>query len=261
MWFDFEDRFKGASFVQCALDEAANDLYGKLIGKPVWQILGLKQENLPISNFTIGIGSPEEVCKRINEYPWPVYKLKLGTDRDLEVVKRVREETEVPLRVDANSAWTVEKTLEMGEALKELGVEFIEQPLPYDDWEGMERINSVGCALPIIADESMRGFEDLERCSEYFDGINIKLMKCGGITPAIKIIEAAKRTNLKVMAGCMTESSVGISALAQILPLLEYVDMDGAILLKEDIADGVKLVDGKAVFNKVNGTGVVLKNR
>lgn len=259
MWSALESQLIDNSFVQCALDEAAHDLYGKLIGKPVWELLGLKQENLPISNYTIGIGSPEEVCKRIREHPWPVYKIKLGTEMDLEVIKKVREETQVPLRVDANSAWTVEKTLEMGEELKKLGVEFIEQPLPYDDWEGMEKIKNLGCALPIIADESMRKLGDLERCADYFNGINIKLMKCGGITPALKIIEASKETDLRIMAGCMTESSVGISALAQLLPLLEIVDMDGAILLKRDIAEGVKLEEGRAIFPERNGTGVVLK--
>lgn len=259
MWAHFAKALEGRSFVQCALDEAAHDLYGRLSGQPVWQLWGLSMDKIPVSNFTIGIGTPAEVCQRIKENPWPVYKLKLGTDDDLDVLKAVRKITGVPLRVDANSAWTVEKTLFMAEKMKRLGVEFIEQPLVYEDWEGMSAIKKAGCVLPVIADESMRKFEDLKRCSEYFDGINIKLMKCGGLTPALKIIEEAKKTDLLIMAGCMTESSVGISALAQLLPYLAYVDMDGAVLLREDIADGVQLADGKAIFPERNGTGVVLR--
>lgn len=261
MWADFNAVLGSRSFVQCALDEAAHDLYGKLSGQPVWKRWGLSLNKIPLSNFTIGIGTPAEVCKRIREKPWPVYKLKLGTEDDLEVLQAVRKVTDVPLRVDANSAWTVEKTLFMAERMKEMGVEFIEQPLPYDDWEGMKALKKTGCALPVIADESMRKPEDLLRCSEHFDGINIKLMKCGGLTPALKIIEKAKEMELIIMAGCMTESSVGISALAQLLPYLSYVDMDGAILLKKDVADGVKLVNGRAIFPERNGTGVKLTGK
>ena len=143
--------------------------------------------------------------------------------------------------------------------LKELGVEFIEQPLAASDWEGMEKVQHHS-VLPIIADESCETEQDVERCSLHFHGINIKLTKCGGLTPALRMIQHAKKLGLKVMVGCMTESSVGISAIAQLLPQLDYVDMDGAMLLDEDIAEGVVIQDGgKVQFPDLGGSGIRLK--
>ena len=141
--------------------------------------------------------------------------------------------------------------------LEELGVEFIEQPLHPEDWDGMRLLKSE-CVLPLIADESCQRFEDVEKCSEGFHGINIKLMKCGGLTPALKMIEKARELNLKVMAGCMAESTVGISNLAQIAPLLDYLDADGALLLKNDTAKGVALQFGKIVYPEEKGSGISL---
>lgn len=258
MWSDFESLTSDCSFVRCALDEAAHDLYGKMNGERLFEMWGGDESNLPISNFSIGIGPVEEMVQRIHELPWPVYKIKLGTDDDLELIRSLRKVTDVPIRVDANSGWDVDKTLFMAENLSKLNVEFIEQPLRYDDWEGMKKIKDLGAALPIIADESFIGQDDFNACEEVFDGINIKLMKCGGLTPARMIIERASNSKLKVMGGCMTESSVGISALAQLLPFLDIIDMDGAMLLEKDIAEGVKLDFGKAVYPSIAGTGVTL---
>jgi L-alanine-DL-glutamate epimerase-like enolase superfamily enzyme len=195
--------------------------------------------------------------QKILETPWPIYKIKLGTDKDVEIVSALRKVTDAIFRIDANCAWTVEETLLNAMQLKDLGVEFIEQPLHADDWEGMKQLK-VECALPIIADESCQRFEDVEKCAEGFHGINIKLMKCGGLTPALKMIKKAREHNLKVMAGCMAESTVGISNLVQIAPLLDYIDADGAMLLKNDTANGITLDYGKIVFPNENGSGISL---
>ena len=194
----------------------------------------------------------------MNEFPgWPVYKIKLGTDRDLEIVRHLRRHTDAAFRVDANCGWSADETIRNSFELKKLGVEFIEQPLPADQWDAMRNVFAES-ALPVIADESCIVESDVERCAEFFHGINIKLMKCGGLTPARRMIQQARRLNLQVMVGCMTESTVGISAIAQLLPLLDYVDMDGALLLGADIATGVTLDQGRCVYPDTNGCGVTL---
>ena len=247
-----------ATFTICALDEAAWDLYGKITGRPLWQLWDLSLDELPASSYTIGIDTVESMLHKLDESPgWPVYKIKLGTPDDLEIVSRLRKRTTATFRVDANCGWTVEETIANSYALARLGVEFIEQPLPADDWQGQAEVFRRS-ALPIIADESCRIQSDIERCRGFFHGVNIKLMKCGGLTPAKRMLAEAERLGLKKMAGCMTESTVGISAAAQLLPLLDYADIDGAELLARYTATGVKVEHGKAVFPAENGTGVRL---
>lgn len=245
-------------FALCALDEAAHDLWGKKLGQPVWKLWGLELRNLPVSNYTIGIDTIEKMVMKLREFDgWPIYKIKLGTRDDLAIVRALRRHTSATFRVDANCAWTVEQTLALAPELKALGVEFIEQPLPAGEWAGMKRVFA-GCALPLIADESCLVEEDVPRCAGYFHGINIKLTKAGGLTPARRMIGRARALGLKVMVGCMTESTVGISAIAQLLPLLDYVDMDGAALIAKDVASGVRVEKGRAVFPAENGNGVRL---
>lgn len=245
-------------FALCALDEAAHDLWGKREGAPVWKLWGLSLKNLPLSDYTIGIDTIDKMVAKMKEFDgWPIYKIKLGTDDDLEIVRDLRKHTAAIFRIDANTAWTAEQTIAFAPEMKELGVEFFEQPLPRDDWEGMKRVKAE-CVLPVIADESCQTEEDVDRCAGLFDGINIKLTKAGGLTPARRMIKRARELGLKVMVGCMTESSVGISAIGQLLPLLDYVDMDGAVLIAEDIASGVHLEKGRAVFPDENGNGVRL---
>lgn len=244
-------------FIQCALDVAAHDLYARQQGLPLYQLWGLSPKQLPLSNYTIGIGSIEEMVAKIQEQPWPVYKIKLGTNDDLEIIQALRKQTNAIFRVDANTAWTAEQTIELAPKLKELGVEFIEQPLKADDWEGMKDVFEHS-TLPIIADESCQIETDVDRCHQYFHGVNIKLMKCGGLTSARRMIRRAKELGMKMMVGCMTESSVGISAIAHLLPMLDYVDMDGALLLKKDVASGVCIDQGKVHYVDKAGTGVTL---
>lgn len=245
-------------FAMCALDQAAHDLWGKRLGKPVYELWGLKLDArpLPLSNYTIGIDPIEKMIAKMKEFAdWPIFKIKLGTKQDLEIVRALREHTKATFRVDANTAWSPEETLRTAEVLKTLGVEFIEQPLPADRIEEMPKLFRES-ALPLIADESCIIEEDVARCAGKFHGVNIKLTKCGGLTPARRMIDEARRLGLKVMVGCMTESTIGISAIAQLLPLIDYVDMDGAVLLAADVAEGVRVERGIAKFPKTPGCGI-----
>ena len=245
-------------FALCALDEAAHDLWGKLRGAPVWRLWGLELRNLPLSDYTIGMDPVEKMVAKMKEFDgWPIYKIKLGTLDDLAIIRELRRHTTATFRVDANTAWSAEQTLAFAPELKRLGVEFIEQPLKASDWEGMRRVFRE-CALPVMADESCLVEADVPRCAGFFHGINIKLTKAGGLTPARRMIARARELGLRVMVGCMNESSIGISAIGQLLPLLDYVDMDGAVLIARDIASGVHLEKGQPVFPNENGNGVRL---
>lgn len=247
-----------ATFPQCALDVAAHDLWGKLRGAPVWKLWGLGLEDLPASDYTIGIDSIEVMIAKLEEFPgWPVYKIKLGTPQDLEIVRSLREQTDAVFRVDANCAWNAQETIDNATALKPLRVELIEQPLPPGDWPGMKEVYRQS-VLPVLADESCQVEADVDRCAGHFHGINVKLVKCGGLTPARRMIARARQLEMQVMVGCFTESTVGISAIAQLLPLLDYVDMDGALLLAEDVATGVTIDCGRVRYPQENGCGVSL---
>ncbi|MEZ0541541.1 dipeptide epimerase [Fibrella arboris] len=266
LWAQVHDALATNPFAQCALDEAAHDLVAKRMGKPLYAQWGLDPSPIPLTNFTIGLDTPEIMLSKMQEMPWPLYKIKLGRgDDDLALLRLLRQQANtergpVRFRVDANCGWTAEQTLAYGPELIDLGVEFIEQPLPADDWAGMERLRA-DSLLPIIADESCITEADVARCADYFHGINIKLTKCGGLTPARRMIAEARQRGLRVMVGCMTESSVGISAIAHLLPLLDYVDMDGSLLITNDPATGVTFDFGQVRYANENGTGAALIQR
>ena len=258
LWGQLAPHLEENPFALCALDQAAWDLWGKKKCKPVYQLWCLDPADAPLSNFTIGIDQVDVMVAKLLEVPdWPIYKIKLGTSADLEIIRELRRHTKAPFRVDANCGWNVEETLGNAPELEELGVEFIEQPLPAEDWQGNQRLFEES-PLPIIADESCIAEKDVSGCHGKFHGINIKLVKCGGLTPALRMINQARSLGMKTMVGCMTESTVGISAIAQLAPLLDYVDMDGAALLARDIATGVVVDRGKCIFPAVAGNGVTL---
>jgi L-alanine-DL-glutamate epimerase-like enolase superfamily enzyme len=268
LWEQVHHKLTTNPFAQCALDEAAHDLLAKRAGQPLYARWGLDPTHIPLTNFTIGLDTPEVMVSKMQEMPWPLYKIKLGGtplgrgDDDLALLRLLRQHTNtergpVQFRIDANCGWTAEQTLAYAPELIDLGVEFIEQPLPADDWEGMARLHAES-PLPIIADESCITEADVARCADYFHGINIKLTKCGGLTPARRMIAEARQRGLSVMVGCMTESSVGISAIAHLLPLLDYVDMDGSLLITNDPATGVTFDYGQVRYADVNGTGAAL---
>lgn len=247
-------------FALCAIDVAYWDFYARKNKRTLRSYWNDESVIPPLTSYTIGIDTIAVMQQKIEEMPWPIYKIKLGTANDIPIVEKLRKCTDAIFRIDANGAWNAKQTIEYSKILKNLDVEFIEQPLPVEDMEGMKKVKSAS-VLPIIADESCQREEDVEFCSQLFDGINIKLMKCGGITPALRMIAKAKKNKLLVMAGCMTESSVGISGLTQIAPLLDYLDADGALLLSRDIAKGVTFDDGKIVYSANWGIGTELWHR
>lgn len=258
LWALAHPFLKDNSFAQCALDEAAQDLFAHKRGLKLYESWGLSPDNIPMTNFTIGIDTVEKMVSKMKELPWPIYKIKLGTNEDLRIVEELRKNTDAVFRVDANCGWTAEKTIELAPKLAALGVEFIEQPLPANDIEGMKKVFAQS-SLPIIADESCIVESDVKRCHGLFHGINVKLTKCGGPTAALRMIAEAKGLGMKTMVGCMTETSVGISAIAHLLPLLDYVDMDGSLLIRNDPAAGVTFDYGKVIYAAGNGTGARLK--
>ncbi|MGE5107603.1 MAG: mandelate racemase/muconate lactonizing enzyme family protein [Sphingobacteriales bacterium] len=254
-WHYLHHLFPQNHFLVCALDMAAWDLYGKLKRKPLYELWGLDISKNPLTDYTIGIASIDKMLSKMKEKPWPIYKIKVGTDYDIEIVKELRSQTDVPLRVDANAGWKLEEALEKIPQLKELGVELIEQPLAKDDWEGM-KILFEKSSLPLLADESCVYESDVEKCYQHFHGINIKLTKCSGITPAKRMIEQARKLGMKVMIGCMNESTIGSAAIAHLAPLLDYVDMDGPLLLAEDVATGINYDYGKIIYSGKPGLGI-----
>lgn len=245
------------NFLVCALDMAAWDLFGKAYRKPLYKLWNLDPENAPATDYTIGIDTIDKMVEKMKEVPWPIYKIKLGTPEDMEIMRALRQHTDAIFRIDANAGWTVEEALEKIPQLAELGVEFVEQPLAKDNWEGM-KILYERSPLPLIADESCVVQGDVEKCAGHFHGINIKLTKCSGITPARFMIDKARSLGMKVMVGSMNESSIGTAAIGHLTPLLDYVDMDGPLLLKEDIGTGLRFEQGRVVLTDKPGLGVDL---
>ena len=259
-WHYLHHLYPQNNFLVCALDIAAWDLYGKIRQQPLYKLWDLDPQKAPHTDYTIGIDTIEKMVEKMKEMPWPIYKIKLGTDQDIAIVTALRKHTDAILRVDANAAWTADEALEKLPALKDLGVEFVEQPLAKDDWEGMKRLYEQS-PLPLIADESCVIEADVQKCQGHFHGINIKLTKCSGITPARRMIANARSLNMKVMVGSMNESTVGSAAIAHLNPLLDYVDMDGPLLLAEDIATGLQFDFGKVSYSEEPGLGIKITDR
>jgi len=246
VWPQMLAAVQGDHFAMAALDLAAHDLWGKRLSKPCWEVWGLQWNEVPLSSYTIGIDTIPRMIEKLKQQPgWAVYKIKLGTDNDLEIVRQLRQHTEATFRVDANCGWTAEQTIANSIELQQLGVEFIEQPLAAEASVDQMRLVFEHSVLPVIADESCRTMPDVQACQGLFHGVNVKLCKCGGLTPALVMLRQARELGMQTMIGCMVETSIGISAAAHLLPLLTYADLDGAILLKQDPAVGVKVELGR----------------
>ncbi|GAB6167360.1 dipeptide epimerase [Thermostilla marina] len=257
LWEKWCALFPSMPSVVNALDCACYDLWGKLRSQPIWRYWNLPLDRTPASSITIGIDTLDRMVEKLLEVAdWPVIKIKLGTEDDLAIVRELRRHTKARFRVDANEAWKPAETIENAKAMAELDVEFIEQPLPAEDWEGMREVVRQS-ELPIIADESCVVEADIDRCVSYFHGVNIKLVKCGGPTAARRMLLRARHLQLSTMIGCMTETSVGISAAANLAPLADYLDLDGAVLLAQDWADGVVLDHGRLEFPPRGGFGIL----
>lgn len=248
-------------FAMSALDIAAHDLHGKRNGIPTWQTWGLSWNEVVPSSYTIGIADIETMITKLNEKPdWRIYKIKLGTDNDLEIIQQLRKHTEATFRVDANCGWSVTQAIDMSKSLAELGVEFIEQPLPPETSEAEKRKLFEQSALPIIADEDCLVAADVEKCDGLFHGVNVKIAKCGGLSPALGMLQEARSRKMQTMLGCMVESSIGISGAAQLLPLLDYADLDGSVLLQDEPVTGVVINDGEVERPESPGCGTEIQH-
>ena len=248
---------RGNPSTRAAISTALHDLAGKRLGVPVWKMWGLDPAKSPRTSYTIGIASDDELRKRIAEAAqYPILKIKLGTDRDEQIIRIVREAApDKLLRVDANTGWSTKRALKMIPILARAGVEFVEQPLPADDLRGLKFVRDRS-ELPIVADESCLVASDVPRLAGVVDGVNLKLAKCGSLIEARKIIHVARANHLRVMCGCMVESSLAITAAAQFAPLLDDADLDGGALLANDPFHGVTIERGVLKFPEGPGLGV-----
>ena len=243
---------------KASVDIALHDLAGKIIGKPWYQIWGLDKEKIPNTSFTIGIDTDEVIREKVKEVDgqFKILKVKLGTADDKRIIEAVRSVTSLPLAVDANQGWKDKhQALDMIHWLNEKGVVMVEQPMKKYNLESIAWLTQES-PLPIIADESCQRLRDIERMKGVFSGINIKLMKCTGMREAWQMRNMAQAFGMKVMIGCMTETSCAVSAATQLAPGMDFADLDGALLIKNDAFDGAKLTDGKVLPTDLPGIGV-----
>jgi L-alanine-DL-glutamate epimerase-like enolase superfamily enzyme len=243
---------------KACVDIALHDLVGKLLGQPWYKIWGFNPANAPVTSFTIGIDTKEVVLEKMKETePFRLIKVKIGVkESDRMMIDTVRSQTSKPLTVDANQGWTDKQyALDMAHYLKEKGVLFLEQPMPKEMRDDIAWVTERS-PIPIIADESVQRLADVKKAHGAYHGINIKLMKCTGMREAHKMLTLARALDMKVMIGCMTETSCAISAAAQLSPMMDWADLDGNLLIKNDVYDGVKVQDGKIVLIDRPGIGV-----
>jgi L-alanine-DL-glutamate epimerase-like enolase superfamily enzyme len=256
-WHFLHHLYPSNPFLVSALDMAGWDLHGKMSNKPLYEIFNLDPNNSPATDYTIGIDTIDTMLKKIDAHPAPIYKIKVGGDDDLEKLIQIRKHTESIIRIDANAGWTFDQATSYIPVLKDLNIELIEQPLAKNDFEGTAKLQAMS-EIPIIADESCVGISDIEKCKNIFAGINIKLTKSSGITPALEMIKKARNYNMKVMLGCMNESTIGTSALGHLAPMVDYLDADGPLLLSDDIASGIQYDKYRLFLSGLPGLGVVM---
>jgi L-alanine-DL-glutamate epimerase-like enolase superfamily enzyme len=248
----------GEQAAKSAIDGALHDLLGKLCGQPLWRILGLDR-SMPPTTYTVGIDSVEgtaDRARRATAAGYRMLKIKVGASEDLARLEAIRSVTDVPIRVDANEGWTLDDARELLPVLRRFGVELIEQPFPADRIGDVLALRELDPGIPVIVDEGCHTLRDVAAVARYADGVNLKLAKTGGIREALRMIWAARALGLRVMLGCMIESSAGIAAAAQIAPLCDHVDLDGALLLAEDPFSGLGLADGTLVLSDAPGLGI-----
>lgn len=242
---------------KAAVDIALHDLVGKLIGQPWFRLWGLNPDDAPMTSYTIGMDTPEIVREKTREAPYEILKVKLGSESDKELIRTIRSVSDKPVCVDANQGWTNRnQALDMIFWLQEQGVVFIEQPMSKNNIDDIAWLTQHS-PLPVIADESVQRLSDLIHLKGAFSGINIKLMKCTGMREAWKMINMAKAIDMKVMLGCMTETSCAISAASQLSPAADWADLDGNVLIANDCFQGMRVENGKIKLPEAPGIGVL----
>ncbi|WP_320112473.1 dipeptide epimerase [Draconibacterium orientale] len=248
----------GNRAAKASIDIALHDLVGKILGQPWYKIWGLKPEKTPYTTFTIGIDTRDVVIEKTKEAAeFKMLKVKMGRDNDKELIETIRSVTDVPLCVDVNQGWKDKhEALEMIYWMKEKGIVFVEQPMPKEQLDDMAWLTAHS-PLPTIADEAFQRIYDIPKFKDVYSGINIKLMKSTGMREAKKMIDVARALDMNVMIGCMTETSCAISAASQLSPLCDWADLDGALLITNDVFDGMKVINGKVTLFDLPGIGVL----
>lgn len=250
----------GNTAAKASIDIALHDLTGKLKNIPCWRSFNANKDDAPYTTYTLGIDEPKVIEQKITESEdYKVLKVKLNGENDKLIINTIRSITGKPIAIDVNQGWKDKHhALEMIHWLSERNVLFVEQPLPKHNWDDAGWLYEKS-PLPIYADESLQRYPDIEVVKDCFHGINIKLMKCTGMNEAYKMIHRAREVNLKVLIGCMSESSCAISAAAQLSPLADHADLDGSLLIKNDLFDGITFTKGKITLNDKPGIGVIPK--
>jgi L-alanine-DL-glutamate epimerase-like enolase superfamily enzyme len=250
----------GSRAARAAIDGALHDLWGKKLGQPLYKLLGLSPNNLPLTSFTIGMDEPETMAEQAKLSEYPILKVKLGSEDDEARIKAIRKATKARLRVDANAGWTRDQALNIIPRLVEYDLELIEQPLPVDDIEGYfwlkERLNSLRVNVLIFADESAKNSRDVAKLAGAVDGVVVKTMKSEGIREALRMIHTARAHDMQIMLSCMVESSVGVTAAAHLAPLCDYADLDGPLLIRNDPYRGLKYDGARIILPEEPGIGV-----
>jgi L-alanine-DL-glutamate epimerase-like enolase superfamily enzyme len=253
---NLNERIEGNFSAKAGIDIALHDLVGKRVGVPLYKLLGLSGKAPLVTSYTIGIDTPEKMKEKTREAKdFLIYKVKVGVENDIEMVKAVRETTDAKIRVDANAGWKPDEAIEKINELAEYDIEFVEQPIDPEDKEGLKKIKK-SVDVPIIIDEHLMASKDILKFVGLCDGINIKLAKCGGIREALRMIHVARSHDLLVMLGCMIESSVGITAAAHIASLVDFLDLDANLLLTNDPYTGVRMEKGKLYLSDSPGLGI-----
>lgn len=253
-WHFLHHLMPGQNFLIAALDIAGWDLFAQMRRQPLYQLLRLPWK-APLTDYTLGVDTAENMIAKMQAHPWPIYKIKMRSPDDVDLVRALRATSDARFRVDANEAFSFEDAKRILPDLQALGVDMVEQPLAKTEWDAMKELKAIS-PLPLFADESCVEESDVAKCADAFDGINIKLTKCGGITPALRMITEGRKLGMKVMLGSMNESTIGSAAMAHLLPLLDEIDADGPLLLKEDVAEGLQYDNGVMRISNAPGLGV-----
>ncbi|MDO5554430.1 MAG: enolase C-terminal domain-like protein [Planctomycetia bacterium] len=251
----------GQYAAQTALEMAACDLWGKLRNRPLWRLWGWRTGTEPVSSYTITLDSVFRMLEKLGECPnWPLYRIKMGGLDDMRALREIRARTQSPFRLDVNGCWTREQAFDYLPELERMNIELIEQPFHPDDWDANALLREK-TSIPIIADESCRCLDDMDKCVNFFDGINLKPIKFGGLYPTLIALEKAKYLGFKTLMGNTIESSIGASAVSQFAPELDYIYVDGPMQIDKRLGQGVTLDKGKIVYSAENGTGIRFHSR
>lgn len=250
----------GSRAARSAIDEALHDLWGKKLGQPLYKLFGLNPNHVPMTSFTIAIDEPNVMAEQAAASGYPILKVKLGSEKDEQIVAAIRNATDAKVRVDANAGWSRERALQIIPRLAEYDLEFIEQPLAVDDVEGYfwlkEKLHAINVQIPIFADETAKTSHDVVKLAGAIDGVVVKTMKSEGIREALRMIHTARAHDMQIMLSCMVESSVGVTAAAHLAPLCDYADLDGPLLIKNDPYRGLEYEGARFSLPDAPGIGV-----